>query len=345
MKQPQIEKIDPSRRAEQIRLFNDIFQEEFTREHWHIKHEQNPFSGSSENVGIIDQGELVGFSLFMPQEYQVNQRRYLLLLPCDVAVRADHRGRGYLGCILSGAEETLKASYDLVYAIPNHQSRRTFEKLGYRFLYEMDSLFLPGSIRTVSGEVAGRLFGVQTRSLPDLDALLAGAFAGSGVKISSTCPEEIDWSFDNNSGPIHICRSEAFYHWKIDSYTSPNQKRRYLYIEEEGEVKLFCVASFSTGRHTYVAQLLDLYVKPGERAYLKRLTKGLRKVCGFVKILCPRHGRQRALLKKAGFHVHQKAVFPVMYKLINPEAAELAEAFAQEDSWSYSSIETDTVIN
>lgn len=345
MKQPQIEKIDPSRRAEQIRLFNDTFHKDFTQEHWHIKHEQNPFADSSENLGIIDQGELVGFNLFMPQEYQVNQRRYLFLQSCESVIRADHRGHRYLGCILSGAEEALNPSYDLIYGTPNSRSRRTFEKLGYRFLYEMDSLFLPGSIRNVSAAVAGRLFGVQTRSHPDLDTLLAGAFAGSGVKISSTCPQNLNWVFDDNSGPIHICRSEAFYHWKIDSYTPPNQKRRYLYIEEEGEVKLFCVASFSTGRHTYVAQLLDLYVKPGERAYLKRLIRGLRKGCGFVKTVCPRQGRQRELLKHAGFLVHQKAVFPVMYKLLNPEATELAEAFAQEDSWSYSSIETDTVMN
>lgn len=338
--------IAPGRKEEQIHLYNDTFHTNFTREQWDAKHFHNPYTGASENFGMIDQGALVGFNMFMPQEYCVDGEPYLLAYSCESVVRADHRGQGYLRTIISEAEQAFSPRYDLVYATPNHQSRRTFEKLGYQLQYEMDSLILPGSLQRFSSEVAHRVLKIRNLSAQcDLDLLLERAFSGSGVKIAQTCPPGINWGFDGDSGRIHPCRSEVLYQWKIDSYTPVGQTRRYFWMEEGREVTLFCVVSFSLGKGAYTAHILDLYVRSNVPGHFRHLTKGLRKVCGMVRVLAPSQGQYRIMLEKTGFLVRQRAAFPLMYKIINPQAAWLEDAIHSEDSWAFRFIEVDTVFN
>lgn len=346
MTQPQIQRIGPDRKEEQIRLFNATFHINFSSEQWDAKHFHNPYTGMSENFGMIDQGELVGFNMFMPQEYCVNHKPYLLAYSCESVVRADHRGRGYLKTILSEAERPLSTQYDLIYATPNRQSRRTFEKLGYQLKYEIDSLILPGNLPGLSCESIQRVLKIKKISKkPDLDTVLERAFSGSGVKIFRTCPTNINWGFDADSGCIHPHRSEVFYRWKIDSYTPVDQTRRYFCLEEADQVKVFCVASFSFGKASYIAQILDLYVRSDAPQNIQRLIKGLRRACCLIKILAPSQGRYRAALSKAGFRVHQKAISPLMYKLINKESTELESEIRRDDSWDFRFIEVDTVFN
>lgn len=346
MQEPRIEPIGADRRDEQIRLFNATFHKTFTSEHWRLKHEQNPYTGQSENLGMICGEELIGFNRFLPQEYLVDGQPRLFAQSCESVVREDARGHGYLGHILSAAETALRDRYDVIYGTPNPKSQRTFQKLGYRTLCRQQHLVLPGSAANLLREGAARARKqADGPALGELDAALLQAFRGSRVLISRTCPRNMDWDFDARGGRVRLHRSEAFYRWKIDSYRPQNQQRRYLYRVDQGAVRLFCVAAFTAGRAAYHAQLLDLCVADCDPATLRELARGLRKLCFGVSIFAQPGGPFGTMLRRAGFRTWRKQLDPVVYKVINPAAGDLAELLAQPGSWQVFQIESDTILN
>lgn len=117
---------------EQLILFNKTFNIDFTKEKWQLKHFKNPYTQFSENVCLYKNDELIGFNMFMPQKYIVDGKEMFFLQSCESVVAQSERGHRYLQKILSEAEQILKGKYNVIYGIPNNNSKPSFDKLGYK---------------------------------------------------------------------------------------------------------------------------------------------------------------------------------------------------------------------
>lgn len=337
--------IGAERKEEQLELFNKTFGQSFTLEQWNNKHFSNPYVGCSENIGLFDDGKLVAFNMFMPQEYIINGKKQLLLQSCESVVSIDYRGKAYLSKILIKAEDLLKNKYDMIYGVPNDKSERTFEKLGYKTKYDLDIMLKLGNRFKLLKELITRGLKIKPKEKTiDLDKLLIKAFSDDEIiKISDCFPLDEDYKVSDNI--MGLNKSKSFYDWKVKNNTSSGRVKKFLYAEKEGKLLFYCIVAFSVDGGTCNAEIFDLDVKQDAMMYLKTIIRGLDKFCSMVRMLVPQNGLQQNLLKNMGFKIYKKSVCKLVYKILNDNNDNLKSLMEKDSGWEFSMVEADTVLN
>ena len=344
MEQIYLKPVDETTLDEQIRIFNTVFHESFTRVKWLRKHYENPYTGQSEKLGLYDGDKLIGFNFFMPQAYLVEGKECLVALSCESALLPEYRGHGYLGKILLDAEQILKERYDMIMILPNSISARTFEKLSYIKKGDLDAMVLYGAKIQLAKEAWSKVR-KKTDSPVDSSFIkrLERMFAGGTVAIADKVPD--DWSWYVKKDAFQILRGPELFHWKMWDDVARGRFMRCLYTVKDGKPSSYCVVSFTAKRRGCRGKILDWYAAEGELASFESILRGLKKVCSVITILVPAGGKQQQVLSQLGFRMHCAKAGLYGYKIINERAARLAEVLAQEDAWDYSEIESDTVLN
>lgn len=333
-------------KEEQIELFNEIFGQSFTIDNWNNKHFKNPYTVNSENIGLFSGEQIVAFNVFMPQKYFIDGVQCMMIQSCESVVKSEYRGNRYLEYILKEAERLLKDKYTVIYGVPNENSKPTFERLGYQNKLNFDIMLMIGKKTALLKAVFSRIFNVNANKKEkiDLDKKLECMYDwDKRIKISSEFPSKQNWDFFQDS--IHVDKSKEFYNWKISNKTSSNKTKKYIYVEENGVVKAYCIISFSVNRGIYRAEIVDCFAVEGEELYLKAIVSKLKRLCGIISIIAPRTERVSELLKFVGFFKYKKDVSTLMYKVIDTKAGDVEKILRENDNWNFFMIEADTILN
>ncbi len=323
----------------QINLFNKTFNIKFSSEQWQQKHMNNPYKGTSESVCLYDENELIGFNLFMPQEYMINGQKHVLIQSCESVIDTEWRGHGLLQEILKQAEELLSSEYDVIYGVPNDKSIRTFEKLGYKKKTDLDIVVKKTkNLRFIKEGISRVLKLKPDNSAEAMFARLDAACESCGVIISDrfcldTC--------SNLCEGITVNRDETFYRWKVD--TNSSNDFRYLFVEEHGVIKAACVISLRAGSWLSGIDIKDIIIgKDGEDA-LKLILKAIGKAVSLARVVVNHGGEAEKMLMRAGFMIHKEKASSLVYKVISENKE--TEQLMQTEPWEFAEIEADTIFN
>ena len=340
-----IRPIEEEYREIQLQLFNQTFGKSFSISQWTHKHFENPYVDTSENIGLFDGNKLIGFNMFMPQEYFVNGQKKLFLQSCESVVDSNYRGCGYLGKILQQAERILSKQYPVIYGIPNDKSKRTFEKLGYKIKFQFDEMRIIGNKGSMLKELLVRICNRARKDLISINEkkiLEKKLIASNHVEILDRLPA--NWNPEVRTG-IKINNSSDFYDWKISSNRKNNMVRKFVCWRSNGEIKAFCVVAFSAVSGSCRGEILDVFCLENEKDSLKNILCYLKKCCSVVTMLVPESGALKTFLLNEGFHVHHAKVAPLIYKMIQEDATELEAVLDEPNNWEFHFIEADTVLN
>ena len=340
-----IKPIEAKYKEAQLRLFNQTFGKSFSLPQWTHKHFENPYVDSSENIGIFDGSKLIGFNMFMPQEYFVNGQKKLFLQSCESVIDSNYRGYGYLGKVLQQAERILSKQYPVIYGIPNDKSKRTFEKLGYKIKFQFDEMRIIGNRISLLKELIVRTCNrirKDSISINEKKILEGKLIASNNVELLDRLPT--NWNPEVGSG-IKINNSSDFYDWKISSNQKEHMVRKFVCLRSNGIIKAFCVVAFSAVSGSCRGEILDVFCLENEKDSLKDIFCYLKKCCSVVTMLVPESGALKTFLLKEGFHVHHEKVAPLIYKSIQEDAIELEAVLEEPNNWEFHFIEADTVLN
>ena len=343
-----IDFVPRDRESEQVALFNEVFGQNFTLEKWNEKHYNNPYVKEADNIniGIFHGDKLIGFSLFMPQEYVINGKRQLIVLPCENAVDKNYRGHGYLQQLLKKSEDMLKDKYDYYMGLPNENSRRTDEKLGFKLVYNLDILITKGTMKNLLRD--GMLGFVMHRNCKlntnNIDDVICSVYKDSNIVIEKEFNIDIK-NLNLSERTVEIYKGKQFYDWKFKNYNDENRAVRYIYYKENNEIKSYCIVKFNFKGRLSSAEILDIYIDKNSFEKCKLIIKGIKKICSIIKIITPSYGEHKELLSKMGFFVYKKNIYCLMYKCISDKKNELDIAENGGQGWQYTAIESDTILN
>lgn len=316
---------------EQLKLFNETFNADFTKEKWQTKHFENPYTKFSENVCLYKDDELIGFNVFMPQRYIVEGKEMLFLQSCESAVAQRERGHGYLQKILSEAEQILKGKYGVIYGIPNNNSKPSFDKLGYKEKLFLDSMIQLGSIKSIISDIfhLDKIKTIEYRS------------DNSRVFFSEDIINDIG-NIQNLENQTHIKKDTLLYDWKVNK--NIGRTFQFIYaLDELKNISAYCLVSFNTSGRIKRAEIVDFYKKEGCEKALKVIIRELKKKVSLITVISADGSLEQKVLQNVGFKIRQKKFAALVYKVISGD--DHLEDIIERESWSFSKLEMDTILN
>lgn len=315
---------------EQIQLFNKTFNTDITKAKWEKKHFQNPYLERSENICMYKDDKLIGFNMFMPQIYIVDNDEMIFLQSCESVVEENERGNGYLSKLLSYSEQLLNDKYSVIYGIPNHKSKPIFDKLGYKEKFALDRMMKFGCIKNILSDILHNNKKSQFESKK------------TSVKSSDKMIDEIESMHEIKSSSIKIKKNRLLYEWKIDE--NKNLFIRYLYTKNtQGEITAYCIVSFSLQSKIRRAVILDFYIKKGKEKDFKDIVNEIKRNVSIILVTIASTSSEQKQLISAGFRVQHKHVTYLVYKVITDNKK--LTSILEREKWAYSPIEADTILN
>lgn len=219
---------------QQVKLFNDTFNQHASIKSWKRKHVDNPLSGKCTVMCAFDGDKVVGVNGFLPMDYEYNGKILHVLQSCDTAVDPTYRGHGIFTKMIANAQDYFKAEgFDAIVGFPNQNSYLGFiKKLGWVEKHRTIKYFYPNTIKSVAKNMLGK-------DVPSILNPLANVWRSIFctrylIKSGGYTVEEkfsIDVSeylalLDNSK--IHISMTQAFMNWKLSSgyclYTVKDKK-------------------------------------------------------------------------------------------------------------------------
>lgn len=323
--------VNRNENEKQLELFNKAFGTNFTKEKWDIKHNNNPYKGSSENICMYDENVLVGFNLFMPQKYVIDNKEIVFLQSCESVVDQHYQGHGYLREILSKAEEILRSRYPVIFGIPNNKSKPTFKKLGYKEKLILERMKKVGSLQNI-------IIDIVSRRKKDVEYNFERK--SNEVYISDDFVELIA-NIRIPIGVIQIKKDLELFKWKIDS--NPYRQMRYFYTKDENGIKAYCIVHFSPKSKIRKAEIIDYYIRDDYIKDFKLIIKDIQKRVSVISILLSNARDVKQIFIKCGFKSKSDGNASLMYKVISND--DKLEHIIDEYIWDFRIIEADTVFN
>lgn len=114
-------------------------------------------------------------------------------------------------------------------------------------------------------------------------------------------------------------------------------------LDKSNNISAYCLASFNTSGKIKRAEIVDFYNKEGCEKDLKQIMKVLKRKVSIITVLSASGSPEQKVLLNIRFKIKQKHVAALVYKVIS-EDDHLKEIIDRE-TWSFSKIEADTILN
>lgn len=146
----------------------------------------------------------------------------------------------------------------------------------------------------------------------------------------------------NLSCGIHIKKDALLYDWKVKKNIGRTFQLLYT-LDKSNNISAYCLASFNTSGKIKRSEIVDFYNKEGCEKDLKQIMKVLKRKVSIITVLSASGSPEQKVLLNIRFKIKQKHVAALVYKVIS-EDDHLKEIIDRE-TWSFSKIEADTILN
>ena len=146
----------------------------------------------------------------------------------------------------------------------------------------------------------------------------------------------------NLSCGIHIKKDALLYDWKVKKNIGRTFQLLYT-LDKSNNISAYCLASFNTSGKIKRAEIVDFYNKEGCEKDLKQIMKVLKRKVSIITVLSASGSPEQKVLLNIRLKIKQKHVAALVYKVIS-EDDHLKEIIDRE-TWSFSKIEADTILN
>ncbi|WP_254861853.1 GNAT family N-acetyltransferase [Halovivax gelatinilyticus] len=255
-------------------LYEDVFDDEASRDWFAWKYRENPFADHVPIFVATADGEVVGARSFFALPLRVGDRTIRSLQPCDTMVAPDHRRRGIFTRLTERALATYRADETrLCFNFPNAKTLPGNLKLGWRVVSPQPVWYRiqdPRALaRTVSDRRSVRLGAAlgapvlagYTKTRATLGRLGRGYVT---VERHESVPAErlAALSDRTDRSGIRVPRTERFLEWR---YRNPRWAYRTYFLRSNGRDAAAMVVGTRDESELTKTKLLDVLAPPSNR--------------------------------------------------------------------------------
>jgi len=347
--------LDQNTAAEQVALFNKVFNSKRLESDWLYKHRDNPLSSQYNVFGAVKDEKIIGLNGFMPMHYQIGNQLIKAIQSCDSAVDPDYRGQGIFTKIVSFAETYYrKMNIDFMLGFPNNNnSFPGLIKMEWLHLLDAHLISLPCKITSF----LEMKFKIQFLKMFDK---FVGIFWYKINKIANKCDgikviaSDIspftEYEHINCKNMLNFRKTPEILKWKLDN--NPHNKFRYYVAQKNNKnISYFIVEERGVSQRSGVqwVRIIDWFHLSEDIDVLTcsfaKILLELKQYADFISLWMPTENVYRDVFKKFNF-IQINILFPinpVVIKVLTDDFL-VNRLIKDKNNWQPKLIETDTLL-
>jgi hypothetical protein len=348
--------LDQSTAAQQVALFNQVFNMNMSESCWLYMHRDNPLSTQYNIFGAVIGEELIGVNGFMSMNFHIGNQMFTAVQSGSSAVNPNYRGQGVFTKIITSAEVFYRdLQVDFMLGFPNKNSYPAFMKMGWLHLLDMQWITLPCNIIPM-------LEMILKISFPKMINKLTGIFWRKNYSIAKQCNNieicvsdtspfsEYEYEQINQSEKLAFSKSPVVVKWKLDY--NPSSDFRYYVARKDNRLLSFFIVEervMSQQNGMLWFRIIDWGLMSDNMSdiacsYAKMLLK-MRNTADLISLWMPMERRYQDMFKRLGFIKNKKyfPVNPVIIKVLTTDAKKV-NLLKNKNNWEPKLIEIDTLL-